>query len=157
MHGSGHLRPIWAVSISTASAALLMALAAPGSRLAQSAAPASQSGAKSPAPAAAASAPKAQVVNPVYDFGTVLEGQRVVHSFAIRNVGTKDLILNGVKTSCGCTVAAPSLNRVPPGGESQVAVTFDTHFQKGHRERTITVYTNDPANPNAEMTLQGEV
>jgi hypothetical protein len=156
MYRSCARRPTWAVFISTAAAALLIATAGASSGLAQTPAPASQSAAKS-APKAPAGGAKAQVVNPVYDFGTVLEGQHVVHSFAIRNVGTKDLILSGVKTSCGCTVAAPSLNRVPPGGESQVAVTFDTHFQKGHRERTITVYTNDPANPNAEMTLQGEV
>ncbi len=132
--------------------AILLALAAAagaGPCWAQSSNPAAQ--------AAASSGPKAQVVNPVYDFGTVLEGQHVTHSFAIKNLGTKDLILNGVKTSCGCTAAAPSINRVPPGGESQVAVTFDTHFQKGHRERTITVYTNDPATPNALMTLQGNV
>ena len=132
-------------------AMLLAAAGAAGLRpcWAQSSNPAAQTGAPS--------GPKAQVVNPVYDFGTVLEGQHVAHSFTIKNLGTKDLILNGVKTSCGCTAAAPSTNRVPPGGESQIAVTFDTHFQKGHRERTITVYTNDPANPNALMTLQGNV
>ncbi len=129
-------------------AMLAIWIAHPGAGWAQSPAPA-QSG--------AAAGPKAEVVNPVYDFGTVLEGQRVTHSFAIRNAGTKDLIINGTKTSCGCTAAAPSTNRVPPGGESQISVTFDTHFQKGHRERTITVLTNDPATPNAMMTLQGDV
>jgi hypothetical protein len=97
------------------------------------------------------------VLNPVYDFGTVLEGDRVAHSFTIKNIGTKDLIISGVKTSCGCTAAAPSVNRVPPGGESQIAVTFDTHFQKGHRERVITAYTNDPTTHDVLMTLQGDV
>ena len=123
---------------------------------AQSPKPAGQSGVSAAAEASGAG-PKAQIVNPVYDFGTVLGGQHVNHSFTVRNIGTKDLILNGVKTSCGCTAAAPSINRVPPGGDSQIAVTFDTHFQKGHRERTITVYSNDPANPNLLMTLQGNV
>lgn len=101
--------------------------------------------------------PKVEVVNPLYDFGTVLEGQRVLHTFIIKNVGTKDLVLSGVKTSCGCTAAAPSKSRVSPGDESRIAVTFDTHFQKGHRERVITAYTNDPQTPAATMTLQGEV
>ena len=107
--------------------------------------------------AGAAAGPKVQIVNPVYDFGTVMEGEKVAHTFTVKNVGTKDLILNGMKTSCGCTAAAPSTNRVAPGGESQIAVTFDTHFQKGHRERTITAFTNDPSTPSAIMTLQGDV
>jgi predicted RNA-binding protein with TRAM domain len=105
----------------------------------------------------APSGPKVEIVKPVYDFGTVMEGEHVTHSFTIRNVGAQDLILSGVKTSCGCTAAAPSNSRIAPGGESHIAVTFDTHFQKGHRERTITAYTNDPSTPAAVMTLQGEV
>jgi uncharacterized protein DUF1573/flagellar associated PapD-like protein len=132
---------------------LAIELAGQGRCWAQSAAPGAQSAASS----AAVAGPRVQMLNPVYDFGTVLEGQHVTHSFTIKNIGAKDLILSGVKTSCGCTAAAPSLNRVPPGGESDIAVNFDTHFQKGHRERTITVYTNDPATPNALMTLQGDV
>jgi uncharacterized protein DUF1573/flagellar associated PapD-like protein len=113
--------------------------------------------ANAPVSAASGPQPKAEVLNSVYDFGTVLEGQKVVHTFTIRNNGKKDLIISGVKTSCGCTVAQPSKNRVAPGDESQVTVTFDTQFQKGHRERTITAMTNDPQSPNAIMTLQGEV
>lgn len=143
--------------------ALALAIAAGGNpSWAQSSA--GQSGASAAVGASAAGpkaqpaeGPRAQIPNPVYNFGTVLEGQHVNHSFTVRNIGTKDLILNGVKTSCGCTAAAPSTNRVPPGGDSEIAVSFDTHFQKGHRERTITVYSNDPANPNLLMTLQGNV
>ena len=101
--------------------------------------------------------PKVDIVNPVYDFGTVLEGQKVAHAFTIRNAGKKDLIISGVRTSCGCTAAAPSKNHVAPGDQAQIAVTFDTQFQKGHRERTITAMTNDPQTPNAVMTLQGMV
>ena len=104
-----------------------------------------------------AAQPRVEIVNPVYDFGTALEGERVSHIFTIRNVGQKDLIISGVKTSCGCTAAAPSKNHVPPGDQAQISVTFDTRFQKGHRERTITAMTNDPQTPNAVMTLQGMV
>jgi Protein of unknown function (DUF1573)/Flagellar-associated PapD-like len=101
--------------------------------------------------------PRAIVADPVYNFGTVLQGMHVVHTFAIRNVGKKDLVINGVKTSCGCTVAAPSKNLVVPGDESKVTVDFDTHFQKGHRDKTITVMTNDPGSPTVQLTLQGNV
>src|ERR1700674_4993772 len=100
------MRPIGR-GIGTGCFAILIAMAlviAAGGKpcRAQSPRPAGQSGASAAAGASAAG-PKAQVVNPVYNFGTVLEGQHVNHSFTVRNIGTKDLILNGVKTSCGCT------------------------------------------------------
>lgn len=111
-------------------------------------------GAASTAPGAA---PKVEIPQPVYDFGTVLEGQPVAHSFRIRNAGGADLVIDHLQTTCGCTAAEPSKKRLKPGEETAVAVTFDTRFQKGRRERTVTAFTNDPKTPRAEMSLQGEV
>lgn len=107
--------------------------------------------------AAPAAGPRVKVVDSVYNFGTVVQGSHVKHSFAIRNAGTKDLIITGVKSTCGCTVAAPSKNLVVPGDESAIAVDFDTHFQKGHRDKTVSVMTNDPDSPAVSLTLQGDV
>jgi hypothetical protein len=101
--------------------------------------------------------PKVQVLNPLYDFGTALEGKMVEHVFKIKNAGKGELIIRGMKTSCGCTAAAPSKNHLAPGEETDVSVGFDTHFQKGHQVRTITAYTNDPDAPQAVMTMQGVV
>jgi len=101
--------------------------------------------------------PRVQVVNPLYDFGSALEGKMVEHVFKIKNTGKGELQIRGVKTSCGCTAAAPSKNHLAPGEEADISVGFDTHFQKGHQIRTITAYTNDPVTPQAVMTMQGEV
>jgi hypothetical protein len=101
--------------------------------------------------------PKVQVVNPLYDFGTALEGDMVHHVFKIRNAGKGELVIRGMKTSCGCTAAQPSKSHLAPGEEAEVSVGFDTHFQKGHQVRTITAYTNDPDTPDAMMTMQGIV
>lgn len=102
-------------------------------------------------------APKAAAVNPLYDFGTALEGTMVSHTFTIKNNGHGYLDISGVKTSCGCTTGNPSKTHVAPGDESEIAVSFDTHFQKGHQVRTITAFTNDPDNPQVAMTMQGIV
>ena len=101
--------------------------------------------------------PKVEVLNPLYDFGTALEGKMVDHVFKIKNTGHGELEIRGMKTSCGCTAAAPSKNHLAPGEEADVSVGFDTHFQKGHQVRTITAFTNDPATPQAVMTMQGIV
>src|SRR5208282_2437708 len=102
-------------------------------------------------------APKAVVSDPLYDFGSALEGTMVSHTFTIKNVGDGYLDIRGVKTSCGCTTGNPSKTHIAPGDESEIAVSFDTHFQKGHQVRTITASTNDPANPQVAMTMQGIV
>jgi hypothetical protein len=101
--------------------------------------------------------PKVQVTNPLYDFGTALEGKMVDHVFKIKNTGQGQLEIRGVKTSCGCTAAAPSKNHLGPGESADISVGFDTHFQKGHQVRTITAFTNDPTTPQAVMTMQGMV
>ena len=102
-------------------------------------------------------APKAVAANPLYDFGTALEGTMVSHTFTIKNNGQGYLDIRGVKTSCGCTTGNPSKTHIAPGEESEIAVSFDTHFQKGHQVRTITAVTNDPDNPQVAMTMQGIV
>jgi Protein of unknown function (DUF1573)/Flagellar-associated PapD-like len=101
--------------------------------------------------------PKASVENPLYDFGSALEGKMVTHTFTIKNDGHGYLDIRGVKTSCGCTTGQPSKTHVAPGDTSDIVVSFDTHFQKGHQVRAITVYTNDPNNPQLAMTMQGIV
>ncbi|MGC1343703.1 MAG: DUF1573 domain-containing protein, partial [Candidatus Binataceae bacterium] len=101
--------------------------------------------------------PKAEVENPLFDFGTALEGTMVKHVFKIKNAGKGELMIRGIKTSCGCTAATPSKNHLAPGEETDIDVGFDTHFQKGHQIRTITAFTNDPGLPEAMMTMQGIV
>jgi uncharacterized protein DUF1573/flagellar associated PapD-like protein len=102
--------------------------------------------------------PKAEVVaGKVYDFGSVLNAMPVAHVFKIHNAGTGTLVIGGVQTSCGCTAAKPTKSQLPPGEDSDIAVTFDTRFDKGPATRTITVYTNDPAAKSIVLTIKGDV
>ncbi len=101
--------------------------------------------------------PKAVVLNPLYDFGSALEGKMIDHTFTLKNEGQGELLIRGTKTSCGCTVASPKQTHLAPGDETTIDVGFDTHFQKGHQVRTILAYTNDPANSTVSMTMQGNV
>jgi hypothetical protein len=101
--------------------------------------------------------PKAVIEHPLYDFGSALEGHMMSYAFKIKNEGQSVLIIRGTKTSCGCTIAAPTKTHLDPGEEAEIKVGFDTRFQKGHQVRTILAYTNDPDNPTIAMTIQGNV
>lgn len=92
-----------------------------------------------------------------YDFGTVEQGEEVVHLFRFTNQGNQDLRIDGIKTSCGCTAAVVSSDILPPGQEGTISATFDTVHFAGEKVKTLTVYSNDPHQPVATLTLQGDV
>lgn len=97
--------------------------------------------------------PRAVVAAPVQDFGKVSQGQQLSHDFEIRNEGTAPLELNRVEPACGCTVA--KFDRIiPPGGTGKVHADIDTATLAGSVSRGITVYTNDPANPQLTLTFK---
>lgn len=101
--------------------------------------------------------PKVELPDPIYNFGTVLNGKPVKHVFTIKNGGKGPLIIGDVMTSCGCTAAKPTKTRLAPGEETQIAVTLDTRAERGKVTRTITAFTNDPKHLKAVMTLKGNV
>ncbi len=41
--------------------------------------------------------PSLVISNPTYEAGKVLEGSEIVHTFVLKNEGTKDLIIKNVK------------------------------------------------------------
>lgn len=108
-------------------------------------------------PTAPQAGPKIELLDPVYNFGTVLSGKAVTHTFKFRNVGKANLIIGTPSTSCGCTAAKPTRKNLAPGQEGAVTVNFDTRFEKGHQVRTVTIPTNDPAHRQAVMSLEGDI
>jgi len=92
-----------------------------------------------------------------YDFGTIREDQDVKCSFRVENRGTGDLVIDKVKTSCGCTVADYTKDPIPPGDAGAVDVVFKTKRRKGAQKKTILVYSNDPRQPQFQLSLEGKV
>jgi hypothetical protein len=127
---------------------------------AASPAPAAPSAPGAPGPtgakAAAASQPKAVVVDPIKDVGTIPKGDKVNHDFEIRNDGGAPLEISDVRPACGCTVASFDKS-IAPGKSGKVHVLFDTATFNGPVAKGVTVYTNDPANPQLELTLRAKV
>ena len=61
-----------------------------------------------------------------YDFGTVMEGEVVYHTYKFKNTGNEPLIIKNAKASCGCTVPQWSRNPIAPGDNGEIQVKFDT-------------------------------
>lgn len=110
-----------------------------------------------PSPTPISSGPRLVFHDPVYDFGTVEQGEQVVKFFRFTNQGGQDLRIESVKTSCGCTAAVISSDVISPGQEGTIGATFDTSRFAGEKAKTVTVYSNDPLHPVTTLTLQGEI
>lgn len=91
-----------------------------------------------------------------YDFGKVIQGEKVSHSFKFKNTGDADLIISGVSASCGCTVPSWPKKPIAPGDEGTINVVFDSDGKKGRQSRAITVLTNSMPNTRV-LNIVGEV
>jgi len=81
----------------------------------------------------------------------------VCHVFTFRNAGGTDLTIDNVRASCDCSGEVDSPRMLSPGDTGGVEVTFDTDGHRGSTTRTVTVYSNDPAQPVTTLTLRGTI
>src|SRR6187402_1557444 len=51
----------------------------------------------------------------VFDFGKIIQGEKVTHAFTFKNTGKKSLIISSASGSCGCTVPEWPKEPVKPG------------------------------------------
>jgi hypothetical protein len=73
----------------------------------------------------------------VFDFGKVLTQKTLHKDFVIRNVGTEDLDIERVSTTCGCTVAEEPPKLVKPGQSAILKIKFETRTYSGRVERRV--------------------
>ena len=103
-------------------------------------------------------APQITVDSNIYEFGTVLEGVVVTHTFVLTNAGDEVLAISNVRTSCGCTTTDLAKKSLGPGESVNLDAVFDT---VGYGGRTVTkmiyVESNDPATSKLVLQLKGTV
>jgi hypothetical protein len=103
---------------------------------------------------------QAPVIAPLvssYDFGEVLQGEKVSFSFEYSNQGRSPLKIKAVQTACPCTKATWEVKKALALGEkATIKVVFDTAGQKGPQKRTFLVISN-AQNPEVLLYLTGTV
>ncbi len=78
----------------------------------------------------------------IYDFGEVREGDIVRHTFKFRNTGRQPLIITDARSSCGCTVPQWPKEPIPPGGQGEIVVEFNTAGKKNRQSKPVTITAN---------------
>lgn len=81
-----------------------------------------------------------------FDFGKIIQGEKVSHAFYFKNTGKKNLIISTAAGSCGCTVPEYPKEPILPGQSGKIDVVFNSEGKSGLQEKTITIVTNcEPA------------
>jgi hypothetical protein len=109
------------------------------------------------APVNPETAPKLELSSTTIDFGEVWQGTPVSGEVTIKNVGKSPLKIISVKASCGCTTPTKPKDSLEPGESDKLTVGYDTLKRKGAAHQTVTITTNDPTQPSAILTVQGNV
>jgi|MudIll2142460700_1097286.scaffolds.fasta_scaffold516809_2 hypothetical protein len=102
-------------------------------------------------------APRIAVEPARFHFGAVLPHKTLRKDFLVRNFGAAPLQIEGLSSSCGCTVALPESRAVAPGGRTVLRVSMDTRDDKGHVRRSVLIRSNDPRTPVLELIVEAEV
>ena len=101
--------------------------------------------------------PDIQFETQTADFGRLVEGEKTEIHYRFHNAGADTLIIENVRTSCGCAAALVSEKRVAPGGKGDIRVTFNSSGFLGKPNKTVTVWSNDPDTPKVTLSFSGIV
>jgi len=102
------------------------------------------------------SLPKITFNEEFFDFGVIIQGEKVSHTFRFTNTGNSNLIISNVSAGCGCTVPKYSTEPIAPGGKGEVEVTFDSAGREGVQSKSVTVIANTQPN-RIELRFISEV
>ncbi len=77
-----------------------------------------------------------------HNFGTVIEGEKVIYAFRFTNNGNADLKLTSVGTSCGCTASDYPHDPIKPGETGKIQITFNSANRLGMQHKKVTIRAN---------------
>jgi hypothetical protein len=101
--------------------------------------------------------PRLRFAATTHEFGRVAQGAPVEHTFTFDNAGGVPLTIMQLRTGCEMEAVLLGSAEVTPGGGGAVRVRFDTRAVHGPQRRTVTVYSNDPAQRAVLLSLAGDV
>jgi hypothetical protein len=101
--------------------------------------------------------PRAVFKETAHDFGKVKQGDVVSHEFVFKNGGEATLVVDRVETTCGCTAALASEQKIPPGKEGKIKTTFDTRGYSGRMTRYVYLVAGNAENERTELSLTVDI
>lgn len=95
-----------------------------------------------------------------FDWGTIMDGDKVTHIYKFKNTGNEPLVISNAKGSCGCTVPEWPKDAIAPGKSGEIKVIFNSQGKGavGGKEdsKRVTITANtDPV--DSYLTIKGKI
>ncbi len=91
----------------------------------------------------------------VHDFGEIPQKKEVSTIFVFINTGEEPLLIQEVKSTCGCTVPEYPKEMIKPSDKGEIKVIYDANLP-GRFNKKISVFYNGKDSPKT-LTIKGEV
>lgn len=106
--------------------------------------------------ALSASAQKITTNHNIVDCGQTLFMKPITAEFILKNDGNKPLVINDVRTSCGCTTAEFPKGSIAAGESFTIKTTYDGK-QMGQFTKQVALFTNTSDKTPYILTMRGRV
>lgn len=102
--------------------------------------------------------PKIACTNePVFNWGAIDEDASIEHDFIVKNEGNSDLVIENIKTGCGCTKAEISKNTLAPNETATLKVKYIARRIPYRETIGVWVKSNDKNTPVKQFIMTGLV
>ena len=91
----------------------------------------------------------------LHNYGEIPVGSDGQWSFVFRNLGDEPIVVNRVRSTCGCTVPSWPREPVAPGDSARITVQYNT-TQTGTFLKSVFVYST-AANSPVKLQIKGRV
>ena len=90
-----------------------------------------------------------------HDFGERRQGHPAAFVFKFKNITSDTLLLQTVRTTCGCTAARYTEEPIAPGAAGDITIEYDA-YQRGAFSKKIRVFFDKQKKPEI-LWIRGEV
>ena len=91
----------------------------------------------------------------VHDYGQIAVDSDGSWTFSFKNIGPNAIIINRVRSTCGCTVPAWPKEPIEPGSTGEITVKYNT-ATSGTFLKSLFVYSS-AANSPVKLQIKGKV
>ncbi|MFK7737940.1 MAG: DUF1573 domain-containing protein [Pirellulaceae bacterium] len=93
-----------------------------------------------------------------HDFGTVARAAKTEHRFYITNTSGRDMHLQSIRASCGCTTPIiETQDMIKPGEQGIILARFNTGTFTGQKQATLTVSIDQPYRTEIQLIVRGYI
>lgn len=91
----------------------------------------------------------------LHDYGEIPQDGDGSYTFSFKNIGKEAIVINRVRSTCGCTVPAWPREPIEPEGTGEITVKYDTR-SAGTFFKSLYVYSSAGNSP-VKLQIKGKV